>query len=129
MNYNSDVQTYQDGTPAGPYVMGPGKSRLAPSASYGFACAADSFAPDLDGSDGATWWGSSGMPGTVYSHYINGSILGFNVLYFDGSVKWWNNINNVLVNQGDAHAGNDYSGPVDNFWQAVQQNNTAKTSL
>jgi prepilin-type processing-associated H-X9-DG protein len=103
------------GTPDGPYGTGAGK--LMNSASSGFACAADAFAPMSEGD----YWalGTS----QVYNHYMNGQILGFNVLYFDGSVQWWSNNNNVLVNAGDPSYGNLEWGPPDFtfFWVVRQQ--------
>jgi prepilin-type processing-associated H-X9-DG protein len=64
--------------------------------------------------------GSPNYPGTV---------LGFNVLYFDGSVKWWSNTSNYLVNavfnastyQGPYNNGNADTRSNDLFWALVQQ--------
>jgi prepilin-type N-terminal cleavage/methylation domain-containing protein/prepilin-type processing-associated H-X9-DG protein len=124
VNYNSGdmpwPQCYSQHSIDGPW--GSGAGTLSQSASNGFPCAADAFAFNLSPS----WWGvSSGVPGPVYNHYINGQIRGFNVLYFDGSVKWWNNTNNVLTNNNvcDPYAGNEtgvYNQTTNTFWTAVQ---------
>jgi prepilin-type N-terminal cleavage/methylation domain-containing protein/prepilin-type processing-associated H-X9-DG protein len=98
----------------GPY--GSGGGLYSCSARLKFPCAADLF-NWLDG-----------------NHLWHDHILGFNVLYFDGSVKWWNNTSNVLVNatynpfydEWNGNTNKGYSlepdgtgGP--NFWFLVKQ--------
>jgi prepilin-type processing-associated H-X9-DG protein len=69
---------------------------------------------------------------TEYSGTMKVHILGFNVLYFDGSVKWWNNTNDVLVNnctngpggsgEGDTGwYGNNTPMSSNTFWNVVSQ--------
>jgi prepilin-type N-terminal cleavage/methylation domain-containing protein/prepilin-type processing-associated H-X9-DG protein len=104
-----DNNAGSDGSPAGPY--GSGGGLYSHSARLKFPCAADSFSSALG----------------YYSHLgaETGSsmiVLGFNVLYFDGSVKWWTNgSNNNLVNYGDLSFGNIDSQSTNNFWTAVKQ--------
>jgi prepilin-type N-terminal cleavage/methylation domain-containing protein/prepilin-type processing-associated H-X9-DG protein len=111
-----------DATMDGPYGSG-ARSRTTCVAN-GYPCAADAFTALTP----AGWPNGPLYP--VFNHLWNGSqILGFNVLYFDGSVKWWKNTNNVLYNAGDpwvpgGETGNgntEGSISTNAFWHLVQQ--------
>jgi prepilin-type processing-associated H-X9-DG protein len=79
-----------------------------------FACAADAFAT------GSTLGTTNGAAG-IYYHQGGGlSLLGCNVLYFDGSVQWWSNNNNILLNTGCPTYGNTKSLGTNTFWTLVE---------
>ena len=100
--------------PDGPY--GSGEGVLMTSAMLGYACAGDAYVA----ASGIAYGNHMGQTNFLSS---NLQILGFNILYFDGSVKWWGNNNNVLVNQGDVTGGqgNIRAGYTNTFWTAVKQ--------
>lgn len=89
----------------GPY--GSGRGKLTLSARKGYACAADGFYPSI-GSYNHRWNGG------------NGQVLGFNVLYFDGSVKWFQNSRNYLINSAPTY-GDCCSVSTNTFWVLVEQ--------
>jgi prepilin-type processing-associated H-X9-DG protein len=82
----------------GPYGSGTGK--LPQSQTFGFPCAIDAYYPPM------------------YNHLWHGQVLGFNVLYFDGSVKWQKNSGNVLTN---APSYNTTATSYDSFWDLLRQ--------
>jgi prepilin-type N-terminal cleavage/methylation domain-containing protein/prepilin-type processing-associated H-X9-DG protein len=103
----------------GPYGYGQGLFRA--SGIKGYACAADGFS------------NYCGLPGNHMASAIwssNNLILGFNVLYFDGSVKWWKNTQGSSSSSNgylwDATGGSQTWGNCsiygnDPFWPLVQQ--------
>jgi prepilin-type processing-associated H-X9-DG protein len=99
--------------PDGPY--GSGLGVLTTSAMLGYACAGDAYVA----ASGIAYGNHMGQTNFLSS---NLQILGFNILYFDGSVRWWQNNNNVLVNQGDVTngEGNIRAGYTNTFWTAVK---------
>jgi prepilin-type processing-associated H-X9-DG protein len=102
-NYTVNLNN-NSGCPDGPY--GSGEGRLSHSQVNGYACAADSLFPCVG----------------FYDHLWHGQTLGFNVLYFDGSVKWWSNSGNVMVNAcNDTYGGNSCVSSNNKFWTMVQQ--------
>jgi len=114
---NTNYNNY--GNNDGPYFSG--QSKLLVSAMLGFPCAADFFSmigiyPHVGNGMGYGYK-------TAYSGTMNVHILGFNVLYFDDSVKWWNNNNDILVNACDSGSwtGNSVSLSDNTFWDVVKQ--------
>lgn len=97
-NYTVNCDNSSAGAPDGPYDSGRGK--FTRSAILGYACASDAFWPGISLS--------------------NHQLLGFNVLFFDGSVRWKNNTNNVLSNAGNNYSGNMIRGATNTFWTLVK---------
>jgi prepilin-type processing-associated H-X9-DG protein len=95
------------GTGNGPW--GAGGGNLGKCQAFNYPCAADD-ACYLSG----------------LNHVWHGQVLGFNVLYFDGSVKWWTNNKGIVESDnpngllGDASSSNGWI-VAPNFWMAVQQ--------
>jgi prepilin-type N-terminal cleavage/methylation domain-containing protein/prepilin-type processing-associated H-X9-DG protein len=107
--YTANCDTNQGGgSPNGPY--GSGGGLYSYSARLKYACAADGFGTNY-------WYNASSHVG------VKGQILGFNVLYFDGSVQWWNNTGpngGNLFSAGDPSWGNVLSFTTNLFWVAVE---------
>jgi prepilin-type N-terminal cleavage/methylation domain-containing protein/prepilin-type processing-associated H-X9-DG protein len=99
--------------PDGPY--GSGESVLTTSAMLGYACAGDAYVVS-----GGVAYGNHMVQTNLLSSNL--AILGFNILYFDGSVRWWSNSNNALVNNGDTTngTGNERAGYTGTFWTALK---------
>jgi prepilin-type processing-associated H-X9-DG protein len=111
----------------GPYGSGGGTLTgcnlpTAGAAIKRYACAADVFAPGIGTTSGSTG---------IYYHLGGGLsslnvVMGFNVLYFDGSVQWWTNSGastnppGTLINAGDTTNGNIQSTANNKFWQLVE---------
>jgi len=109
--YSMNVKNYHGGWPAdaGPYSAYKGiRGKYSRAVKMGYLCVADGYSP-------------CGWPPDDYGNHLGDDGLpeGFNILFFDGSVKWVNDSNRVICT-GEPPYGHQNCDRTSLMWNYTQ---------